>query len=83
MSEPLQPYWDGPYLDDLVLDEATRQGDVCIDDVGTMRQRRYSDSWMEGGWTHYGCAPLSSKQLLDGGKRPAWVLRFGKKEYDD
>lgn len=77
-SEPGTPYWEGPYLDADLLDRDTYEGDICIDDVGTMRQRRYGNSLMGGGWTQFGCGPLSSQQLLEDGERPAWVLRTEK-----
>ena len=80
MTEPGTPHWEGPYLDHVLLDNATYQGDVCIDDVGTIRQRRYGNTHMGGGWTQYGCGPLSSKQLLEDGERPAWVLRMDKRD---
>jgi len=70
--------WEGPYLDPDLLDAATKQGDVVRDDVGTLRQRRYPNSKWGGGFTQYGCGPLSAKQLLEGGKRPAWVLRLAE-----
>ena len=80
MSAPREPYWEGPYLFPEELDNATRQGDVCIDDVGTMRQRRYGNTHMGGGWTQYGCDPLTSRELLENGTRPAWVLRFKEEQ---
>ncbi len=76
MSEPNTPYWEGPYLVPEELANATKQGDVCIDDVGTLRQRRYGNTHMDGGWTQYGCEPLTHRELLEDGKRPAWVLRI-------
>lgn len=76
MIEPETPYWDGPYLDTAKLDAETVQGDVCIDDVGTTRQRRYGNTHMGAGWTQYGCDPLTTRELLEDGKRPVWVLRM-------
>lgn len=76
MTEPGKPYWEGPYLDTAQLDNDTREGDVCIDDVGELRQRRYGTNHMSSGWTAQGRFPLSSEVLLEGGNRPVWVLRM-------
>ena len=67
--------WEGPFTDPTALDSATRQGDVVVDDVGIYRQRRYPNSVMGGGYTSHGCGPLTASDLLENGKRPAWVLR--------
>jgi hypothetical protein len=68
------PRWIGPITDADELNKLARPGTVSIDDVGTMRQFRYSDSYMSAGWTQYGCGPLTSVELLE---RPAWVLDPG------
>jgi hypothetical protein len=72
---PGAPAWEGPITDPTVL-EAQVQGTVAIDDVGTIRQRRYSNSVMEGGWTMHGCSPLTSVELVRDG-RPVWLLQVG------
>jgi hypothetical protein len=71
---PAAPYWEGPIADPAVLN-AQPQGTVAIDDVNRLRQRRYTDSAMEGGWTSAGLSPLSSSDLVQDGTRPVFLLR--------
>lgn len=75
MPEPFHIWLEGPITDPEKLDQATKQGDVCVDDVGTIRQRRYGNRLMPGGWTAQGNSPLSSAELTEKGTRPVWVIR--------
>jgi len=74
-AEPLAVWLDGPITDPQALD-AERQGTVCTDDVGEIRQRRYADTHLRAGWTSRGCDPLTSTELTERGTRPVWVVRF-------
>lgn len=73
-TERHRPDWEGPISDATMLD-AMPQGSVAIDDVGSMRQLRFGNSYMGGGWTAHGNDPLSSRELVEDGARPVWVMR--------
>lgn len=54
---------------------ALPQGSVVVDDRGTARQKRLSNSHMGYGWTHAGNGPLTDAELADG--RPMLVVHVG------
>jgi hypothetical protein len=74
MSAWALPGWEGPISDPAVL-AALPQGTVAVDDVGAMRQHRFGNSAMSGGWTAHGCSPLTSGELVEHGNRPVFVMR--------
>lgn len=74
-ATPSDVWLEGPVTDAAALKEE-RQGAVCIDDEGVVRQLRHPNPLMGHGWTAWGNAPLRPEELVRGGK-PVWLVRFG------
>ena len=55
---------------------ALPQGSVVVDDRGTARQKRFSNSHMPYGWTFAGNGPLTDVELADG--HPMLIVHVGQ-----
>lgn len=74
-------YWSEAIFDPTELDRHLG-GTVCVDDIGTLRQHRHATHNLDGGWTAQGNAPLSSRNLVEDGRRPVYLLRVQRRAFD-
>lgn len=80
MPEPFHIWLEGPITDPAALDRFPL-GTACVDDVGTIRTRRYGNTHMAGGWwSHKGDNPLNGTELTERGTRPVWIIHISMSE---